>query len=472
MVAREPESGSTRSVSPWRRRVLQWGPFLLLGLFILLFGWLDGRLKQSDAVGFAPPEPAWQVVTADMPELWSQCSEHPAYGAFQEQGVPFLDTLSVALRKWTGVRPTPERLRFWLGGGAVVAGDGAHCLSSFRPGIALRLAAAIHGVFARDGGEGIRFYGDLAYAWRDGYLLVSTSVDYLTETLENGLAVSLPRSAAPEFLLTWAGEAPGSFRLETSSALPFVLELPLSEDPEAILHHTASWPGAALLLNTCDKSVSDALARTAETVARPLIPPEIAAVVESVVAARWHAAVPPLPAFACPGEQVMALFPPGDPRASTDLARVWIYPGCGDIPATEIAALDSARPMRWNDHEGWLVASPRHVHSWSALPAEGGLLLASDAHLVPQLLDEPPGDGQAGTLYLRVNWPPLTQWAGRQLVDLAEEELLPGLSAQDVRSDWLPYLNGLGSWPMLEAVGSGADNTLRIEGRLAEQAAP
>jgi hypothetical protein len=131
-----------------------------------------------------------------------------------------------------------------------------------------------------------------------------------------------------------------------------------------------------------------------------------------------------------------------------------------------------ARAMRWDDHTGWLLASPRHEGAWAVVQDGDRLVLVGDPLHVPDVLQDVPGAAETGVFQARLRWSPLTSWLRRQLLELAEDDLIPPYDVQHVRNAWVPYLSALAMWDTLEVTGDVDGDTLRIEGRLAAQRSP
>lgn len=457
-----------------RRRVLKhWGPFGLVAAICLVLFFVDGQLKRTDKAGIAPQAPNWQIVAPDLPALWAHWEVHPAYGAFEEQAATFMQDFSAAVRMATGVRPIPARLRLWLGQSAVLAGNGTDWCFSVRPGVALRAASLVHSLGAESPVPSVRMWGELAYGWRDGFLLVSPSTDFLATALESGETVPVSDASSASIDAQWTGPQPGSLQVEASEGLPFALELAgVGGGADQALHFSESIPDAAVVVNGHDPAIAWALTSALEAIARPLLPVETMAAWDTLPPAWWNAHLPPLPPMACAGEQILAVFEPEERRDSALPHVAWRQAACSDQALDAMGALDDARPYQWNDLRGWLVATPRHAASWYGAQAGDHVALASSAALVPRMLEATPGASRPGALQVRAQWRPVARWARNGLKSLAEGGLLPGYSAADIQESWVPYLDALGAWQSFEAAGETGEKALRITGKLAVMEAP
>ncbi len=463
----DPKSNGTSQQRLWRRRLIQWGPFVFLGVLCVLLFWGDDRLKRSDHAGFVPQGAEWKVVAADLPQLWSQWENVPATTLLQELAPPFMHEGAVAIRKLTGVRPTPSRLRLWLGHGAVLAGNGTNWCLSLRPGIALRMVSMLHGLTAEAPRPEIRLWGDLAYGWRGGFLLVAPSADYLADVLQSG--DKLPRDAVPPdaLSLSWEGGRPGSLRVHAQDGFPFDLELSgITTAPNAPLRYTHGWPEAMVVLDSNNADTIAALRTTMDTQVARLLPPTVRNAWETLAAEWWSAQIPPVPFPACGDERAWVIFAPEDSEENGSLRIGQRQHGCGPKSLKFLEGLDNARPYRWDDRAGWLYLSPQHAASWSAAEDRDSVAWGTDPTLVPKLLNVPAAAPVSAIFFLRARWEPIVRQGRELLLDLAEQDLIPNYNAADIRAHWLPYLDAFAEWDALEATGDSRNGTLHIRGHL------
>lgn len=457
---------------PWRW-LQPWVPFGVVAVLCVLLWGFDRQLKRADHVGFLAPDPSWHVVATDLPEFWERLERCEAYIDFQAGGPPFAQEAALAFRKATGIRPTPWRLRLWLGAGALMSGDSDSWCLSFRPGVAMRVASGIHRVFSTPTEPGARRWGNLFYGWRDGYLLVSTSAPYLAAALEAGEAVRRTDGVADGLVWNWHGDQPGELTLYAREELPFRLKLDALALPDTSeLTYTHSWPEAMAVANFQGAEIPQILRAAAESIVYPLFPAPARDVWKAVASAWWSAQVPPAAPIECGGELAWIAELSETRGKGNAIQFGQLKAGCVPTITGAIGELDQARPYGWEDQQGWLVISPRHEAPLAVCGVGDRVALANDPLFVPILLDGQAGTPVGGVAYVRLRWEEVMNLTRRILVDVAEKELIPGTGPDDIRRDWMPYLDGFSTWDLLVATGEKAGGGISIEGRLTAQDEP
>lgn len=458
-------SSSSRPTPKW---LLRWAPFIVIGVLVVPLLWVDRHFKEGDIAGYGLPDASWEVEVADLSGSWRAWRNHPAYERFTSKGPDFLAELALAIRTQTGVRPTPERLGLWLGKHAVLTGSGASWILSVRPGVALRLASAVHGVVAGDTSSSIRTWGTLSYGWRDGFLVVSPSAAHVGRVLQDGRPVPVPATSSAGFTARWASPRAGQLEVSFAEGLPFALDLPVASggDP-GVLRRMEAWPDAVLLLEVAHGGDGRELVSAVESYLAPAVGETAGVLWASLAKPWWRGYAPPLPALECDGPQAFVLFPRD--ASGNESALRFGYRGnrSREDAGAAVSASPYARPFRWDALTGWLVSTPRHTVPWAVALSGDDVLLATDPTLVPTLANVPEADGQHGAFYLRGRWGASTRLARKTLLYLAEEELLPERNAEDVQTDWIPYLDGTGTLGSFSALGQWEDDGLRIDGQFA-----
>ncbi len=415
-----------RQQALWRRRGGQWGPFILLGLLCLLWTGLDRSLMHSDAAGVALAQGEWQLVVGDMPELWRAWEGLDAYRALEELAPPFMHEGEVAVRQQTGIRPTPARVQRWLGNRALVSGIGPDWCASFRPGVAMRVASALHGLVATPVRPNIRTWGDYAYGWRDGFLVVSPSPERLSDALEHGEVVPATTGDGDSLNLTWSGAKGGALRVDAREGLPFELaffnSIALKGGP---VLHSQDWPDAMAVLSGNSAQNLEMAMDTMGKLAYEGLPPTYRDVWSDLASSWWTSQVPPVDFGSCSGALSWVAVASKDPNAKTEVYMGRVQEDCTQEALHAVAALSNARPYRWDDREGWLIASSHHERSWSVAQVGNEIAWTTSPSLVPFLLDTPGEEAQEGVLYLRAQWKPVAEMGRHVLLQLAENELIP-----------------------------------------------
>ncbi len=159
-----------------RPRIAAWLGLLLAVLLLVAAGFADRQLKTSTHPGFLPEDMPLYLYTADLPMAWLRFSRTTLGVNLAEEASAALRGMELSIRQSTGIRPTPSRLRTWLGGSMVAAVDGRDWILCARPGLAARAASIFFG--------GKVFHnGRLHQAWRSGFLLISSNSGMIEKAL-------------------------------------------------------------------------------------------------------------------------------------------------------------------------------------------------------------------------------------------------------------------------------------------------
>lgn len=177
-----------RIIRPWLALAI----VLLLGLLGIRF---DASLKRSATVaGYCPKTARCTAYTSDFGRLYQNVLRSSIAKTFREEVPKQLLDPDLWVRKNTGIRPTPLRWNVWMGPMVLASHgpDGAgFCI---RPGLLLRAVDRIVGKPAD--ADGIHSFRSFFYAWREGFLIVSSSRQYVLSSL-NTPPSPIPREIAP-----------------------------------------------------------------------------------------------------------------------------------------------------------------------------------------------------------------------------------------------------------------------------------
>ncbi len=462
-------SVSTPVASRRRRLLLHWGPLLLLAIVLLILVGIDRQLKHTALRGYALEAAEWKLESDDFPQRWTQWEGSSEYALLQESAPPFMSEAAVAVRKMTGVRPTPGRLEFWLGPSGVVSGKGEDWVFSCRPGVAMHLVTFFHQWVAESPAAGTYRWGDVVYAWRDGFLLAGSAVPVVQHLAQSGLPVERGGHGAEGLSFAWDGEYAGRLTVDTEAGLPFRLTVDeTAEQDDSVLHFTTAWPDAMLLLNYADEASVSALCGAGRALAPWVMPGNRDTRWTSYVEAWWDSQLPPLPAIDCAGEQALVAFVAQEPGELRSFEVGQLATHCAPSAASDLEALKTSRPYQWEGQRGWLLSAPSYVGPRAVTLVEDTLIWANEPTRMPSLLEWGQPEAREGHLYLRAEWEPTMRTARHWVLALAEQELLPGYNVEDLRSDWVPYVDALASWSHLEATGRFVDGRFLLEGHLAQ----
>ncbi len=167
----------------------------------------DRCVDRAPHAGFCPPEATWRTYCADVPRFWRTLQHAPA-GKITAHSIPRrLHEAALAIRLQTGIRPTPSRMRIWLGRQCLIGGQGPHWGGCTYPGLLLRTFSKAHAFLAGPviASESIYRFRHCYYAWREGYLLFSPHLSYIQQALA---APPLSKEAAGKHEMILHGQGP------------------------------------------------------------------------------------------------------------------------------------------------------------------------------------------------------------------------------------------------------------------------
>ncbi len=410
------------------RTIRRVGVFLLAVAALCVFLVVDGRLKAGEGLGFCPADARWTVVQPDLPAFWRQLQRSDSYRAVREEWDP-LGAPALAVRKATGIRPLPVRWSLWMGKSLLCAGGDAGTGGCVRPGLLMRAAHAVNAVFNRSQ-DGVHRYGQFHYAWRDGFLIFSTSPDYVRASLEAAPFQSDPVETA--FELQWRRRAvPEAFvRFHVDDGLPVEgwvdaavterdapLEIPTEPEDEPLLEIAATAPADVA-------AVWDLLERSFEAAA--------------AVAPPWPLALPPAVA--------------DEPPSGTSLCVLSIHESRNFESPSPTYRLSRLRPAV----EAGLSQAPDRVLT------EGPEGAVAESEAEPRVVE--------ADAAVRLVWAPFARTAEARLMETAE-----GISDDEQRDDLLrsrvPVARGLARAGTLDLQGTSDDGRLAFSGHLAQSPA-
>lgn len=417
-----------------------YGLFAALVLYCALAA-VDHAVKQAPHPGYCPAQADWLAWTPNFPALWLSTAQSMLADALSE--IPaWTHQAELAVRKTTGIRPTPLRFRVWLGPSILVAGQAGRWGLCAHPGLLLRVFHALNRLCGRPPDGQIYRYGDFHYAWRDGFLVVSQWPEYVRETLKASPCEAV-RGPVPAggIRVVWRGTFPGSLvaqaipPLATGSVLA---KLPVVQEN---LQLPDAWPERPLV------AVAGAGWRDLSTAAKELL-------AGNAVAEGWARHMEPLLKAWNLGR-----LPEGWDASQKEFAWALLAVDTSEVlPVPEMAVLlrDPAAhahpwlslttgapviPYAWNGRPGWIMPVWGDEVSL-CLAGEPPLWCATSREpLMDRLLGRiEPQPSPGKSLSIRVNWPGLAAVAETLVRRAAQFELLPGADARDVDRDWIPVL--------------------------------
>ena len=159
---------ATGEKARFRRFVRRWGILLGVCLALGVLAALDRHLKRADRpIGFHPADAACVAVSADFPSFCARLAASDAAERFMSETPRPFEAFELAVRKATGVRPTPLRWSVWLGPRLVWSRWNHTQGICVHPGLLLRLAHSLRVPAGRVPTPAAVFFRRQFYAWRD-----------------------------------------------------------------------------------------------------------------------------------------------------------------------------------------------------------------------------------------------------------------------------------------------------------------
>lgn len=458
-----------------RRRIARW---LAGGLFIAAAAGgvlIDAAFVGTEAPGYCPADAAWTVHTADAGVFWRNLERSDAYRVLETARPQPLRAFDREVHIRTGIRPASWRWRIWMGKSLLVAGGESGWGASFRPGVLLRAYHIVRAPFAASEG-GVFSFGDLFYAWRDGFVVASPSEAYVVTALRDeapaarGIQASEPGTAR----VVIRAEPRLAATIEAADGLPVsgTIETPVTAMETPIARSTAMESGAGLTVYARSFRDMAALWRAARSHTPT---PAIAAAPMAETAALWTSwAIPPLPSEWDGGSSQAAAS-----WLDFDLSQTPPVPGFGaqwqggaSHPLSSWAEALGTVPYEWSGQPG--TASPllgaaaqlclaRRDEAWFAATNEP--LMARTAAVAP--LDAGALDADVA---LFADYAVLGDWLRALLEEAGRLGVARGVGRDDILANYGAWLDGAASMGRLRLQGRMDGDVLRFEGMLAEGA--
>ena len=474
--ARSPD-GENR----WRRRARR-GWVLLACAAGVVVGliWVDQGLKRAPYAGFRPGEATLTVTAVNLPGFLSALEYSHAGTALSTAWPEPVDTLSREVRLATGIRPTPQRCRVWLGESALasVGPDGAGlCV---RPGVAAHLAHWVNLLWHGREANGCYRYGDFYYDWYNGFLLIARHPGYVRAARE-AAPLNWPANLAHDELhMAWNGEPAGEVVLGGATGLRLSGAIAWDGTPRRkALSLGMAWPEPPLAMAAAsDPDVLMKLSRLAWEKLAPLVEP---------FEPGWATFL-----FEKAGQTMAAwnLEPlPNDWAARADECALALYPDDATLGDNPLAAAFVMRaPFSASlphPFAPWLTPGESRHYQWGAVegaaqPLLGPatmLCLATDgadwlATSTPALMQRLAGNlamtqGVAADVVIEADWAGIARIIMQLARDATEYQLIPGLNTRDVDEVLGPPLSVLGDLGRLQIAGRVRAGQMRLRGHLA-----
>jgi len=458
--------------------VRRWRALLVAVLAGLLLIWSDARLKSTSLEGYCPENSDWVFAAEDFGRFWEALQKTERLRSVAQALSRPLAHLERVVRRTTGIRPAPLRWNTWLGPRLILASADGVTGMCVRPGLLLRAAAIAdrcrpHGARADRLGR----FRSLSYGWRDGFLIVSQSADYVRASLAAPvppLALSRGRDEARFFVRT---PVEATVRLRALDSLPIEASFtaPVALEHGALLL-TNPWPKLPCISVAAAHSAS--LAQLIKTLQPALSRSPFCTAVSllfSDLRERWRVGALPEGwdvgieewSVALTGLDTQESLPV--PEAALILSGL---PGpAARHPLEPLFLGGPVLPMAWNGEPGVLVPWWGEKLSWCLGRSGAHWLLTTQEPLMASLAESlREGPEVPADLALRVNWREVSRAAQALLPRAADLELIPRANSEDIRRDWMPVVDAVSDMGRCEVLGRFEDGRVILKGFLAAQA--
>ena len=461
------------SRSYWLRRGL-WALIIVVTVAVFL---LDQGLKTAPHSGFAPLDASWHASTADFPGFWGRLEGSDPAELLRAHIDHPTRPFEIAVHERTGIRPTPMRWAVWFGRHATISSNDDGWGACARPGILPHAYHAVRRALGYGGDTtGVYPFADFHYGWRDGFLIFSTSPEFVAASLDadraetvgpapsSGLRVHWqPAEASPLEVLVQPG---GSIRVTASVQGAFQ---PMEEESRAPL---VNWPDDMLLTAGATRAgdlveLSEAAHRWAAT----LHAGTHATRLLSETWQRWA-----LPSLEPDWDREVAGLVVG-----IDMSfRASVIPDIAVVAALDgVLAAEGPHPLA-----PWLDALAPIPYEWDGVDGGCATLLSDALSLClggagsPWLAasSEPLMAGIAGhriqasdsdtDLIVELSWHRAATILRQGIVLAARNEAIPGHDTHSLDDIWGNWLDVLGRMGTMRLTGRALDNEMLLEGTL------
>jgi hypothetical protein len=461
-----------------------WAPLIgvLAGLGLLF--WADARMKAAPFDGYCPDDAAWVAAAEDIASFYANVYQSDTGRVALEELKQPISDLELAIRKLTGVRPTPLRCWAWMGQRFLAASAPEGVGFAVHPGVLMRSVHVFRRVFSRTGvQDGLYAFGPLFYAWRDGFLIVSASPEYVAASLR----------AVPSDLEASKGRDDVRILHRAKDLTVLHLhnrdELPVSGSIAASLTHRTTpltladpWPEPPL----CAVSVSrwkdiPVLAGFAWKCVQPLLrdgdaADAVAAVADAAdrILTKWN--VPALPeGWDRDVDECALAFCDADLDEMTPVPEAALVlrtagPTHGAHPLAPLFQDAEPAPAEWNAQPGTRCPWLGEKLTACLCSYDRDWLFATNEPAMDRLAGHVrEGGALEADAALRVNWRKAGKCVETVLRKAAEYELIPRMNANDVDQRWMPYIRTLSRLGTLRLEGNLQDGRLLFRGNLAQR---
>ncbi|MFO7974598.1 MAG: hypothetical protein R6V12_08185 [Candidatus Hydrogenedentota bacterium] len=450
----------------------RWGALLVVFLFFLVFVLIDKRVKHSgDTMGFCPSEAACAVLSTDFPAFCSKLAATDAAERFMAKTPRPFDSFELAVRKATGVRPTPLRWSIWLGPRFVASRWNNAYGVCVHPGLVLRLVHTLRTLCgARPNGQGLHTFAEHYYAWREGFLIVSASPDYVLAAMESPPLEALSLDNEPRLCVRWPD---GTIQISAEESIPVkgMLDVDLNAGGTLSLHQ--AWPESTFFSVTAHNA-EDTL-RLWEIAQRSLQKTPLYQELVPVARTLWkHWALDAPPenwsshvaefSAAFMGIDTRQTFPVPEWAA---MMRPTSLDGPFQHPWESVIAPLAPIDYAWEGRQGVIATLLGEKFAVCLAKDNERWMATSQRELMTHLLAvDPPRLETDADVVLQVNWQAMGRKAEELLRKAGELELIPEMNVQGADVYLGKYARSVAELGRLEIFGEATESGLAFRGTL------
>jgi hypothetical protein len=439
---------------------------------------VDKGLKSAQEPGYCPAEAVWSAFTPDFPAFVTAASQTDVARQAPELEWPLYHDVRVLFQAVTGTSLTGLRWRVFFGPKALM-GQGANgrglCV---RPGVLLRVMEWGRRVFVGPRAEqGVRARGTVFYGWREGFLIVSMSREYVAAALQGAVPAFDMGPAAPRSLdISWRRPPEGALRVLAEDGLPVSGwvrgNVAARGEPLTLV---GVWPSSPVLsiAGTTPSGLCSTFSWLSEALNRwpPLANGKA---LMSLVLDNWGCKAMPDGWDKNVAECAFALMDMDTTQALPvpELALVLRQRGPlrGTHPLKPLAPEGDTVLYEWQEHPGQVMPLAgeklglclgRYERDWLATTRES--LMAA---LIGKL--RPAGPANAD-MTVNVNWSKLAALGKVLALRAADFELLPRMSVSDVKVQFVPLLQAVARLGELQVRFHAGGDRMVFDGFLAIQ---
>ncbi len=441
--------------------------------------WLDNRIKtQAPFAGYCPASADTILYGTDFGQFWGDALDTEQVQRVRSEWRRGGSGIELEARNLTGVRPTPSRWRLWMGHRFLVATTPAGYGVCTYPGLLMRGVSAIHGWFTEPiDADGVRAYGDVYFAWRDGFIIASLDPDYVRASLTSDAVAMKPDLPARAVRFESRVDPVMSIEVYAADEFPIVGQLATAMNERSApmtLPNAWSTPPIASCSATAWSDIATVLATADDALSHSQTWSELRSVFDELFET-WELHPPTWQderldhcSLALIGLDVSS----NVPYPELAFAVRSTLPAVGDHPLAGMLPTDiETIPYEWGGYPGtlypmagsqWAPCLGRQGRDWLGASRERAM-----RELTGRLAEGAPVDAD---FTLQIDWAQVSAALVKLITQVEDLELIPEMDRDEVRTFAVPFAQALRHLGRTAVLGESKDGVTTFEGRLARRA--